>query len=94
MVGAVIRDIFPSAFTGVTFTATQGGASGFTVSGTRNINDTVTLSAGSSITYKAKGVISSSATPSLSNTAIVTSPSDVPDPDLASNTATDTDKLR
>src|SRR3989449_393787 len=39
--GASVSDIFPAIFTGVTFTATQtGGASGFTASGTGNINDT------------------------------------------------------
>jgi hypothetical protein len=35
--GAVIRDSFPSAFTGVTYTATQsGGAFGFNASGSGN----------------------------------------------------------
>ena len=44
--GAVVTDKFPDIFTGVTFTATQtGGASGFTASGTGNINDTVTMPA-------------------------------------------------
>jgi uncharacterized repeat protein (TIGR01451 family) len=89
-IGAVVKDIFSSALTGVTFTATQdGGASGFTASGTGNISDTVKLSANSRITYKVKGVISSSASGSLSNTATVTSPNGVLDPDLSNNTATE-----
>ena len=58
----VIRDSFPSAFTGVTYTATQsGGAFGFNASGSGNINNTVTMPAGSKITYKATDTISASA---------------------------------
>jgi uncharacterized repeat protein (TIGR01451 family) len=92
--GAVIRDTFPSTFTGVTYTATQsGGASGFSASGSGNINNTVKMPAGSKITYKATGTISASATGSISNTATVTSPSGVPDPNTANNSATDTDTL-
>jgi uncharacterized repeat protein (TIGR01451 family) len=92
--GATVTDNFPGTFTGVTFTATQsGGASGFTASGTGNINDTVTMASGSSITYKATGKVSSSATGTLSNTATVTAPSGVPDPNTANNTATDSDSI-
>jgi uncharacterized repeat protein (TIGR01451 family) len=92
--GAVITDNFPATFTGVTFTATQnGGASGFTASGTGNINDTVTMPVGSAITYKATGGISSSATGTLSDTATVTPPIGVTDPDLTNNSATDTDTI-
>jgi uncharacterized repeat protein (TIGR01451 family) len=90
--GVAIRDTFPSIFTGITHTATQtGGASGFTASGSGNINDTVTMPAGSKITYKATGTISASATGSIANTATVNSPS--ADPNTANNSATDTDTL-
>ena len=92
--GATVTDTFPGMFTGVTFTATQsGGASGFSASGTGNINDTVTMPTGSSITYKATGKVSSTATGTLSNTATVTAPSGVPDPNTANNTATDSDTI-
>jgi uncharacterized repeat protein (TIGR01451 family) len=92
--GAVITDTFPSIFTGVTYTATQsGGASGFTASGSGNINNTVTMPTGSKITYKATGTISASATGSISDTATVTAPSGVTDPNTANNSATDTDTL-
>ena len=92
--GAVIQDNFPATFTGVTFTATQtGGASGFMAAAGGSIHDTVTMPAGSKITYKATGTISASATGSISNTASVTSPGRVPDPNLANNSATDTDAL-
>jgi uncharacterized repeat protein (TIGR01451 family) len=93
--GAVVSDSFPGSFTGVTFTATQsGGASGFTASGSGNISDTVTMPAGSFVTYKATGKVSSSATGTLSNTATVTAPSRVTDSNLANNSATDTDTIK
>src|SRR5205807_684508 len=92
--GAVIRDTFPSTFTGVTYTATtSGGASGFTASGSGNINNTVTMPPTSTITYKATGTISASATGSISNSATVTAPAGVTDPNTANNSATDTDAL-
>ena len=91
---ATVTDIFPTIFTPVTFTATQsGGASGFEAIGIGNINDTVTMPAGSVITYKASGKVSSSATGTLSNSATVTAVSDVPDPNTANNRATDSDTI-
>jgi uncharacterized repeat protein (TIGR01451 family) len=93
--GAVVSDSFPDTFTGVTFTATEsGGASGFTASGTGNIYDTVTLPASSHITYKVKGTISTSARGPISVTATVDAPSGVIDPNLANNSATDTDTVQ
>jgi len=90
--GVVISDSFPAIFTNVTYTATQtGGATGFTASGNGNINDTVNLPAAAKVIYKATGRISASATGSLSDKAIVASPSGVPDPNTANNSATDTD---
>src|SRR5205823_3634539 len=92
--GAIVKDNFPATYTGVTYTATQsGGASGFTANGTGNINDTVMLPAGSSVTYTSTGNISPSATGTISNTATVTAPSGVTDPNPANNSATDTDAL-
>jgi len=92
--GAVIDDTFPSTVTAVTYTATQsGGASGFTANGGGNIHNTVTMPSGSKITYKATGTISASATGSISDTATVTVPSGVNDPNMANNSATDTDTL-
>src|SRR5206468_2690408 len=84
----------PNIFTGVTFTATQsGGASGFTASGTGNINDTVTMPVGSVITYTATGTVGASASGTLSDTVTVTAPEGVTDPNLTNNSATDTDTI-
>jgi uncharacterized repeat protein (TIGR01451 family) len=92
--GAAVTDMFPTDFIAVTFTTTQtGGASGFTASGADNIDDTVTMPAGSSITYKATGKVASVATGNVSNMAIVTAPSGVMDPNPADNSATDTETI-
>src|SRR5207245_2677907 len=93
--GAVVGDSFPAVFTGVRFTATQtGGASGFTANGSGNINDTVTMPGGSVIIYTATGTIDPSApSGTLSDTATVSVPSGVTDPDLTNNSATDSDAL-
>jgi uncharacterized repeat protein (TIGR01451 family) len=89
---AVVQDTFPGSFTGVTFTATQtGGATGFTTTGSGDINDTVNMPATSKVIYKATGNISASATGSISDT--VTVMSNVSDPNTANNTATDSDTL-
>ena len=68
-------------------------AFGFTVSGSGSINYTVTLPPGSSITYKATGRLISAATGTISDTASVTAPSGVTDPNSANNKATDTDNI-
>ena len=51
------------------------------------------MPSGSKITYKAKGKVNSGATGSISNTASVTPPAEVNDPNLGNNTATDTDTI-
>ncbi len=72
--GVTIADPLPGSFTGDTWTASQtGGASGFSATGSGNIDDTsVTMPAGSKITYTVTGTVSSSATGSMTNTATLT----------------------
>ncbi len=92
--GASITDVFPTILTNVSYTATQlGGASGFSASGTGDINDTVVMPSGSKITYMAKGKLSSAATGTLSNSAQVAVPGRVTDPNTTNNTATDTNTI-
>src|SRR5207253_2906672 len=93
--GVRVIDTCPAILTGVTFTASQnGGASGFTKIGTGNINDTVTMPAGSSVTYVQSGTIPSSASGTISNTATVTPPNGVTDPNVANNSATDISTIK
>src|SRR5439155_1174698 len=91
--GATVADVFPATITGVSYSSVvSGGATGNTASGAGNINDTVNMPTGSTITYTATGTISSAATGSLSNTATVTAPGGVTDAG-GNNSATDTDTL-
>ncbi|HEX4145870.1 MAG TPA: hypothetical protein VHY91_20360 [Pirellulales bacterium] len=93
--GASIVDDLPSTLSGATFTAAAtGGATGFTASGSGNIDDTdVDLPAGSSITYTLTANIASSATGTLSNTATVTPPAGVTNIDADNGSAIDSDTL-
>jgi uncharacterized repeat protein (TIGR01451 family) len=92
--GVTVADTFPATLTGVTFTSVAaGGATGNTAAGSGNINDTVNMPSGSSITYTVNATIAASATGSLSNTATVTAPGGVTDPTPGNNSATDTDTL-
>jgi uncharacterized repeat protein (TIGR01451 family) len=92
--GTTVADTFPGTLSGVTFTSVAaGGATGNTAAGSGSINDTLSMPAGSSVTYTASGTIAASATGSLSNTATVTAGGGVTDPTPGNNSATDTDTL-
>jgi len=88
--GGSVADTFPAVLT-CTWTCVGAGGGTCTASGSGNINDTVNLPAGASVTYTATCGINASATGSLSNTATVSS--SVSDPNPANNSATDTDTL-
>jgi hypothetical protein len=86
-----VADTVPAAITDVTWTCvgTDGGAC--TASGSGDIDDTVDLPVGDTVTYTLSGTISPSVSGDLTNTATVTAPGGVTDPDLGNNSATDTD---
>ncbi len=92
-VGSTVADTFPASITGVTWTCTGAGGGACTASGSGNINDTVDIPVGGSVTYTATGTLSAGATGTLSNTATVAPPTGITDPNLADNTATDTDTI-
>jgi uncharacterized repeat protein (TIGR01451 family) len=88
--GATVADTFPASLT-CNWTCVGAGGGTCTASGTGNINGTVNLPAGGSVTYTASCTISASATGSLSNTATVAAPGGVTDPTPGNNSATDVD---
>ncbi len=90
--GAAVADTFPASET-CTWTCVGAGGGTCTASGSGNVNDTVNLPAGGSVTYTASCAISSAATGSLSNTATVAAPAGVTDPAPGNNSANDTDTL-
>jgi uncharacterized repeat protein (TIGR01451 family) len=91
--GATVADTFPAVLTCTWTCVGAGGGTCTAASGSGNINDTVNLPAGGSVTYTPSCTIASSATGSLSNTATVTAPGGVGDPTPGNNSATDTDTL-
>ena len=88
--GATVADTFPAVLTG-TWTCVGAGGGTCTAAGSGNINDSVNLPAGGSVTYTVSATINASATGTLTNTATVTSA--VNDPVPANNSATDSDTL-
>ncbi|MCA9213673.1 MAG: DUF11 domain-containing protein [Planctomycetales bacterium] len=92
--GATVTDAFSSNFTSVTYTSSaNGGASGNSAAGTGDINDTVNLPAGSSITYLATATLANSVSGNITNTATVTAPAGISESDFGNNVATDTDTI-
>jgi uncharacterized repeat protein (TIGR01451 family) len=90
--GAVVGDTFPASLTGVTWscTVTSGtGSCGSPASGNSgNISRSINLNSGAVATFTATGTVSNSASGSISNTATVTAPSGVVDPNGTNNSAT------
>ncbi|MFO0912130.1 MAG: SdrD B-like domain-containing protein [Pirellulales bacterium] len=92
--GARITDTFPAALTGVSFTSTaSGGATGNNATGSGNLDETVNLPAGSSITYEVTATVSNSATGTITNTATVTPPQGVVESNTDNNTDSETDNV-
>jgi uncharacterized repeat protein (TIGR01451 family) len=93
VIGAVVADAPPAALMNPTWTCTASAGSSCAASGSGNIDDNVTLLARGSATYLLTGTVDSGATGTLANTATVTPPPGVSDPDPTDNSATDVDVL-
>ena len=94
VVGAQLVDVFPAELTNVSYTSSpQGGATGNTANGTGNINDTLSLPVGASVTYNVTSIVRTDATQDVTNQATITPPANVTDRNPANNTATHTDEL-
>jgi uncharacterized repeat protein (TIGR01451 family) len=88
--GATVTDALPADLTGASWTCLATGGASCTISGSGDINETVDLPAGSELTYAVSAVFDAGAIGSVINTAMVTPPAGVSDPDLDNNSATDT----
>ena len=93
--GATVTDSFPASFSAVSWTCSAtGGSACVAWSGGGNLlNGSVNLLNGGSATFVATATVSISATGSVANTATVTVPANTTDPNLANNSATDTDVI-
>ena len=89
-IGATVADTFPAGLT-CTWTCAGAGGGTCTAAGAGNINDSVNLPAGASVTHSASCAVSAAAPAGsiISNTATVTAPVGVTDPAPGDNTATD-----
>ena len=81
--GAAVTDPFAGVLSGVTWTAVFTNGSG-SLAGSGNISELIDLAAGGSVLYSVTGLLASSASGDLVNTATVTSPFDT-----ATDTVTD-----
>jgi uncharacterized repeat protein (TIGR01451 family) len=90
--GATVSDNVPGTLTGAAWTCAGAGGGTCMASGSGNINDTVNLPIGATVTYTLSATVAGGAA-SVSNTASITAPAGVTDPNPADNTATDTDSV-
>jgi uncharacterized repeat protein (TIGR01451 family) len=90
--GATVADTFPAALT-CTWTCVGAGGGTCAAAGSGNINDTVNLPSGGSVTYTASCTVSGAASGTIDNTATVAAPGGVTDPTPGNNSATDSDMV-
>ena len=91
-IGAIVTDAFPAAILGVAWTCVGSGGGVCAASGSGNLVDVATLPFGGSVVYTATGTVSPDASGTIDNTANV-AVTDVTDPDLGNNSATDSDTV-
>lgn len=89
--GAVVQDTFPADLEDISWTCTAGGGGSCPAGGTDSIDVQVALPSGASLVFQASARVSEGATGNLENTATVTAPEGLVDPDLNNNTAIDFD---
>ncbi|MHC1739497.1 MAG: sortase [Anaerolineaceae bacterium] len=93
-VGAKVSDTFPATLTSVTWTCSSVDAGALcTSTGSGNINDTVNLPAGASLTYTVTATVLSSNATSVVNNVSVLPPTGLSDSDPTNNSASDIDAL-
>jgi uncharacterized repeat protein (TIGR01451 family) len=92
VVGATVSDVVPASLLTPTWSCAGAGGGTCTAAGAGNINDTVNLPVGGTVTYTLMGTVSPNPS-SLSNTATIAVPASMNDPNPANNSATDTDTL-
>ncbi len=94
VLGAQVADVFPNELMDVQYTSTAtNGASGNTADGQGDINDTVNLPVGATITYSVTSFVRGEATQDVTNTATITPPTGTTERNPADNTDQHTDLL-
>ena len=91
--GATVTDPLPATLTGATWTCAASAGSSCPASGNGSINTVVDLATSGNATFTLSATVDPSASGTLSNTATVSVPATVFDPNGGNNSATDTDTL-
>ncbi len=91
--GATVSDVLPSALTNASWTCSASSGASCAASGSGNISDTVTLPAAGTVTYTLLATVDIGASGSVVNTATVTAPGGISDPNQSNNSAIDTDTI-
>ena len=92
-IGARVQDPFPGTVSSATWTCAPSAGASCPAAGTGSIDATVTIPSGGRVTFTATARIANGASGSLANIATVTPPAGITDPNLANNSATDTDTI-
>jgi uncharacterized repeat protein (TIGR01451 family) len=90
--GATVADTVPASLTAPTWTCMGTGGGTCTAAGVGDINDSVYLPAGATVTYTLSGTVSANPR-SLRNTATIAPSAGIFDPNPSNNSATDDDLL-
>jgi uncharacterized repeat protein (TIGR01451 family) len=91
--GVAISDAFPAILQNASWQAVFSTGSSGTTSGTGNLDQSINLAAGGTVTYTVSASVAASARGTLANTASLALPSGVADSDPSGSTATDSDAL-
>ncbi|PYQ07137.1 MAG: hypothetical protein DMF82_04535, partial [Acidobacteria bacterium] len=90
--GATVSDTVPASLTAPTWSCMGTGGGSCTAAGVGDINDSVNLPVGATVTYTLSGMVSANPR-SLRNTATIAPPAGIFDPNPVNNSATDDDFL-
>ncbi len=93
VIGATFADNIPSQIAMWTWTCVPDFSSTCTAGPVipGNFSDTINLAAGQGVTYTVQALVNGAATGNLVNSASITAPGAIPDPNPGNNVATDTD---
>src|SRR5205823_14559175 len=91
--GATVTDTAPAGLTFGSWSCVASVGSSCPASGSGNISASVNLLSGGTATFTVNATVAGNATGSIANTATIAPPAGVTDPNLANNTASDTDTL-
>lgn len=93
VVGATVTDNLPANLINPIWICTPSAGAVCTLNGTGNINDVVTIPVDGNVTYLLTVTVAEPEGGNISNTASVTSPIELPDPNTRNNTSTDSDTV-